>query len=107
MKVGFVFECQPQGSDEQVYTYVAKKLCVKFEILPENISSLGDKKTVLQAIKLLESQFKIEEKHVELGFKNVVQNTGLLGRWQILNQKPFVVCDTAHNSHGLKIVLNL
>jgi hypothetical protein len=48
MKVGFVFECQPQGSDEQVYTYVAKKLCDKFEILPENISSLGDKKTVLQ-----------------------------------------------------------
>lgn len=48
MKVGFVFECQPQGSDEQVYLYIAKKLCEKFEILPENISSLGDKKTVLQ-----------------------------------------------------------
>jgi len=72
---------------------------------------LGDyqvhnKKTVLQTIELLQSQFNIEEKHVKLGFKNVVQNTGLLGRWQILNQKPFTVCDTAHNSHGLKIVLN-
>jgi dihydrofolate synthase/folylpolyglutamate synthase len=72
---------------------------------------LGDyqvhnKKTVLQAIQLLQSKFKIEEKHIKLGFKNVVQNTGLLGRWQILNQKPFTVCDTAHNSHGLKIVLN-
>ena len=30
----------------------------------------------------------------------------MLGRWQILKQKPFTVCDTAHNSHGLKIVLN-
>jgi hypothetical protein len=48
MKVGFVFECQSQGSDEQVYTYIAKRLCENFEILPENISSLGDKKTVLQ-----------------------------------------------------------
>ena len=72
---------------------------------------LGDyqvhnKKTVLQAIELLQSQFNIEEKHVKLGFKNVIQNTGLLGRWQILKQKPFTVCDTAHNSHGLKIVLN-
>ena len=72
---------------------------------------LGDyqvhnKKTVLQAIKLLQSQFKIEENHIKLGLKNVIQNTGLLGRWQILKQKPFAVCDTAHNSHGLKIVLN-
>ena len=72
---------------------------------------LGDyqvhnKKTVLQAIELLQSQFDIEEKHIKLGLKNVIQNTGLLGRWQILKQKPFTVCDTAHNSHGLKIVLN-
>lgn len=48
MKVGFVFECQPQGPDEQVYTYVARQLCSKFEILPENISSMGDKKTLIQ-----------------------------------------------------------
>lgn len=72
---------------------------------------LGDyqvhnKKIVLQVIKLLQSQFKIEENHIKLGLKNVIQNTGLLGRWQILRQKPFTVCDTAHNSHGLKIVLN-
>ena len=47
MKVGFVFECQDQGSDEQVYTYIAKKLCDAFEILPENISSLGSKVAVM------------------------------------------------------------
>ena len=72
---------------------------------------LGDyqkhnKKTVLQTIKLLKKTFLIDEKHIKAGFKHVIQNTGLLGRWQILNKKPFVVCDTAHNSHGLKIVLN-
>lgn len=67
---------------------------------------MHNKKTVLQTIELLQSQFNIEEKHIKLGLKNVIQNTGLLGRWQILKQKPFTVCDTAHNSHGLKIVLN-
>lgn len=60
----------------------------------------------MQAVKLLQLQFNIEENHIKLGLKNVIQNTGLLGRWQILKQKPFIVCDTAHNSHGLKIVLN-
>lgn len=72
---------------------------------------LGDyqvynKKTVLQAIKLLQAHFAIDKFHIIEGFKNVIQNTGLLGRWQILDKSPFTVCDTAHNSHGLKIVLN-
>jgi len=35
-----------------------------------------------------------------------VKNTGLKGRWQILNFGPKVVCDTAHNEEGLKIVMN-
>ncbi len=40
-----------------------------------------------------------------MDFSNVIKNTGLLGRWQQLNENPKVICDTAHNSHGLKIVL--
>lgn len=72
---------------------------------------LGDyqvhnKKTVIQAIDLLKSEFNIDENHIKLGLKNVIRNTGLLGRWQILNKAPFTVCDSAHNSHGLRIVLN-
>ena len=72
---------------------------------------LGDyqvhnKKTALLAINLLKAIFDITEDNIKAGFKNVVLNTGLLGRWQVLQEKPMVVCDTAHNSHGLKIVLN-
>ncbi len=63
-------------------------------------------KTVLQTINLLKSSFNISESNIENGFKKVISNTGLLGRWQILNEKPFVVTDTAHNAHGLKIVLS-
>ena len=37
---------------------------------------------------------------------NVVKNTGLLGRWQQIKTNPKVICDTAHNSHGLKVLLN-
>ncbi|NBP68863.1 MAG: hypothetical protein EBR30_08920 [Cytophagia bacterium] len=48
MKVGFVFECQPKGSDEQVYTYVAKQLCNGLDIRPENISCMGNKKTLIE-----------------------------------------------------------
>ena len=67
-----------------------------------------NKKTVLQTIKVLQSQnqFKIREKNIKDGFLNVIKNTGLYGRWQQINDYPKVVCDTAHNKHGLSIVLN-
>ncbi|WP_396137264.1 bifunctional folylpolyglutamate synthase/dihydrofolate synthase [Flavobacterium sp.] len=62
-------------------------------------------KTVMKAVELLRTTFEISDLHIQNGFKNVIRNTGLLGRWQILNEKPFVVADTAHNAHGLKRVL--
>ncbi|MBT8298595.1 MAG: bifunctional folylpolyglutamate synthase/dihydrofolate synthase [Maribacter sp.] len=49
--------------------------------------------------------FKVKKKHIKKGLKKVVQNTGLMGRWQILNKKPMIVCDTAHNKEGLTDVL--
>ena len=27
--------------------------------------------------------------------------TSFRGRWQVLSDKPFIVCDTAHNEHGI------
>ncbi|MEM1259823.1 MAG: folylpolyglutamate synthase/dihydrofolate synthase family protein [Bacteroidota bacterium] len=46
--------------------------------------------------------FTIAETHIVSGLKNTVKNTGLLGRWQILQKEPMVVCDTAHNKEGLQ-----
>ena len=37
---------------------------------------------------------------LERGIGNVSKNTGLMGRWQIVNQTPKVVCDTGHNVDG-------
>ena len=64
-------------------------------------------KTVMQSIKVLKLQnnFKITEENLKNGLLNVVKNTNLKGRWQQLQQNPLVICDTAHNEHGLKIVL--
>ena len=38
------------------------------------------------------------------GFKHVCSMTGLRGRWETLSEKPLVICDTGHNSHGLQYV---
>jgi dihydrofolate synthase/folylpolyglutamate synthase len=69
---------------------------------------ISNKKTALQTLRILNSQkeFEVSEATIKQGFLNVVKNTGLQGRWQQLNSVPKVICDTAHNKHGLEIVLN-
>lgn len=66
---------------------------------------IQNKKTVLQTINLLKDYLKVSEENIKLGLLNVVKNTGLLGRWQQLGKNPKIICDTAHNEHGLKIVI--
>lgn len=65
-----------------------------------------NKKTVLQTISLLKKYFVISEEAIALGLLNVVKNTGLLGRWHQLGKQPTIICDTAHNKEGFKIVMN-
>lgn len=81
----------------------------------ENINYISDLKgsyqihnikTVLQTIAILKAKgFAISEKNIKNGLQKVVKNTGLLGRWQVLNEQPKVICDTAHNAEGLRYVL--
>ncbi len=69
---------------------------------------MHNKKTVLQTIRVLQSLhlYNITEENIATGFLKVVENTGLQGRWQQLQVNPLVICDTAHNSDGLKSVLD-
>lgn len=65
-----------------------------------------NKQTVLQTIEVAQSLgWKISEDHIFNGMNKVVENTKLRGRWEILQENPKVVCDTAHNQDGLKYVL--
>lgn len=66
---------------------------------------LKNKKTVIETFRNLKSDFNISEENIKNGILNVVKNTNLQGRWQILQENPKVICDTAHNAHGLEIVI--
>lgn len=50
-------------------------------------------------------RYCISETHIARGFQNVIANTGMAGRWQVLSQKPLVICDTGHNEDGIKSIL--
>lgn len=72
-------------------------------------SLLGDyqqknSKGVLEVLRQLNG-FVVDMVHIQNGLQKVNENTGLQGRWQILNDRPKVICDTAHNKEGLSLVL--
>lgn len=78
--------------------------CINAEL--EGIYQIKNTNTILTAIKvLIKLGYKISNDDVRLGFCKVCKNTGLMGRWQILNRKPFVVCDAGHNIGGIKYIV--
>lgn len=48
----------------------------------------------------------LTEENVRQGIANVIINTGLHGRWQVLSANPLTICDTGHNEGGLREVLS-
>lgn len=49
-------------------------------------------------------QFSISDEAIKSGLYNVVANTGLRGRWEIIGQHPKIIADVAHNPAGLEAV---
>jgi len=66
----------------------------------ENINTSVE--TIIQLKKL---GWNVSEKNIIVGLKNVVANTQLQGRWQILKSDPLVICDTGHNIEGIKQIV--
>ncbi|PLW98548.1 MAG: tetrahydrofolate synthase, partial [Marinilabiliales bacterium] len=44
---------------------------------------------------------------IKEGFKNIIKNTALRGRWQTLQTSPLTVCDTGHNKEGIEQVAGM
>ena len=61
--------------------------------------------TVVSACALLKGAFGLTEDTIRFGIRNVVRNTHLQGRWQVLSSRPLVVCDTGHNVNGLSEIV--
>ena len=55
--------------------------------------------TILNAVKYL-TLVKNEGTSIKYGISHVTELTGLMGRWQKIQDKPLVICDTGHNVGG-------
>ncbi|MDW5290456.1 folylpolyglutamate synthase/dihydrofolate synthase family protein [Formosa sp. PL04] len=108
---------ETQKETEVIFNTIAEKLNSKItfadqtirETFPSDLKGIYQTKnikTVLQTAKELKLLgYSISETQVKTGLLNVMKNTGLQGRWQILQEHPKVVCDTGHNKEGLLEVM--
>jgi len=61
--------------------------------------------TVVKALQVLNKiGFPVTRNKIRDGICNVISNTSLMGRWDIVSSKPKVICDVAHNISGLETV---
>ncbi len=62
-------------------------------------------RTILTALPLLrKAGYRLDEEAVRNGFKQVCELTGLMGRWQKLQDRPTLICDTGHNIGGIAYI---
>lgn len=63
--------------------------------------------TVLKTVDVLKHKgYAISDQHIHQGLSDVVKQTGLKGRWQVLGRKPLTIADIGHNKDGLTQVLS-
>lgn len=77
------------------YGRLTGELCGEYQVMNMN--------TILQAIHILitkDDPIQISEKSIREGVKHVTELTGLMGRWQKVQEHPLVICDTGHNVAG-------
>ena len=62
--------------------------------------------TVVEVVKQLRIlNWRISEKSLINGLQNIIVNTGLRGRWEQIGFNPRVICDTGHNIHAIKSIV--
>jgi dihydrofolate synthase/folylpolyglutamate synthase len=67
---------------------------------------IENRSTAFMALRTLAALgWRVSEDHIAQGFQQVVELTGLLGRWQKLNDTPLTIADVAHNEDGIRTVL--
>lgn len=81
-----------------------------YEGLKIDQAGMYQRKNVVTSLVCLEelkkSGFSLPDEKIRSGYENVGLNTGLLGRWQILEHEPLIICDTAHNPEGISSVVS-
>jgi dihydrofolate synthase/folylpolyglutamate synthase len=102
-------EFQVVGYNGSKIIYTDKKLN-KYKLGLTGNYQMKNLATVLKTIKIINESdnipFQISKEALDEGLENVVENTGLKGRWEVLLNQPLTIADTGHNVAGIEFVVS-
>lgn len=91
--------------DDQLEMYLRHYDGMELEVVSE-LSGPHQAKNLITALEVVrtlsDANWNLTREHFKKGVSTVVQQTGLRGRWQVLQRNPLVIADTAHNREGLE-----
>lgn len=97
---GTTYQLNLMHNDEIIFENL--NLSLKGEYQKKNLPG------VLKVIELLKlGGYSIPDHAIRTGLENTVTLTGLKGRWQVLGERPLIICDTAHNEDGIREVMQM
>jgi len=92
--------------NEAPIVFADAEISQTFESNLKGIYQKNNINTAVQVLNLISmGGFNISETHIKSGLHNVEKNTGLRGRWEVLQDCPRIICDIAHNKEGLTYVM--
>jgi dihydrofolate synthase / folylpolyglutamate synthase len=96
----------PNAGRRYTMTELSNDRKIEGEILLGGDYQSKNLQAVFNAFEVLKGRFAVSDKDLTDGIRNTILNTGLYGRWQILNIAPLTICDTGHNKEGLEYVID-
>ena len=84
--------------------YFVEKYSSNFNSDLQGIYHSKNIQTAVTALKYLD-EVELSLSSIQKGLLNVVINTQLMGRWQIISKSPEIILDVAHNKEGLTEVI--
>ncbi|TVP47600.1 MAG: bifunctional folylpolyglutamate synthase/dihydrofolate synthase [Mongoliibacter sp.] len=95
-------------SDNSLRSYTIRKGAFSYSLYLDllGVYQIKNLPGILKSIDVLRSLgYNINDTHIKSGLMQIVNLTGLKGRWQVLSRSPLMVCDTGHNEDGMKMLV--
>lgn len=98
-------DCRLWLADECGYMRTRRTRAIK-ECQLHGIYQEHNMQTAYVALQVLRNycSLTIPTEAIQQGYAHVCTMTGLRGRWEVLSEHPLTICDTGHNSHGIRYV---
>jgi dihydrofolate synthase/folylpolyglutamate synthase len=104
----------PSGARQEIIEIAKRKnapLTISASLLPpksalEGSYQLFNEKTAFGILlQLQKMNWNISNENIAEGFLRVIENTHLMGRWQVLATEPLTVAEVAHNEEGITFLV--